>query len=215
MITVGDVIARVNTHFNEGDNGAYTLQEKLQWVDVAVKNLADKLPADLLQELVKTEIISLGGTPSKYLLPTDFLKVISASYGTNGSEKVCAIHGVSKERLIDRNMDYASTINNPIAIIKNNEIKMFPTIAGATVVLTYIKQPAGIPQAVESKTLALELPNYLELIFYDVLIHAYGRDRQPEMNTYLTIYYTSLSDVITRGLYGGNNIKWDTIRCSQ
>lgn len=188
---VGDIISRVNTHFNEGDEeGAYTLAEKILWVNIAEKNLTEKLPASLLQELATTKEINL--TEGKYLLPDDFIKVISAEY--NG--KACRIEGVYKECLIGKNMDFAADASEPIVIIKGNQIKVFPDSESTpTFSLTYIKQPI----ALTTKGSNLNLPNYFELIFYDVLLQAYGRDRQPEMNTYLTLYFTCLGDTITRG----------------
>lgn len=191
------IITRINNHFDDSNDQAYSLEEKLEWINSAQIDLALRLPIDKLAVLTKEILLTNAASYTdrcEYPLPDNYFRYISLRVSwvednqTYNKEAYRAY--IENRRLINQNLNLMANKYSPVAIVKGtHNIEIFPNALtyGGESYLLYIKSPevVGINNTIE-------LWEYQESIFNYCLSCAYAKDRQPESHTYSTLYFASL-----------------------
>ena len=194
-ITVQEIVTRINNHFDDSNNDAYSLNVKINWINAAQKDLAYRLPIEFLQKIVKTEKqdtqASYGDMVSwLYPLPVDFLKMVEVLY----HNIACKLIKLGQRQMIGRNMDLMPSEIEPIALIREGKIEIFPSLNSQTDGLEIIYNVN--PITLTTVTDVIQLDNYVELIFNYVLCQAYAKDNQPEADKYLNLYIGYIAEIL-------------------
>lgn len=192
-VTVESILTRINNHFKDNQNNIYLEAVKIGWIDAAQKNLAWVLPVEFLQELIKTvsQATIASDTGSKlYELPADFCRMVEPLY----KGIACKPIGLKQRQLISKNMDYSPTEIEPMAIIRGNNLEVFPSSGVAMsngLEILYISQPITLISGGN-----IQLNAFTELIFNYSLAQGYAMDNQPEADRYLTLYINRIAELI-------------------
>lgn len=209
---VNDILLRINQHFDDNSNGIFTEAEKISWIDACQKDLARRLPANELQELIDTDVSSIQYTVAEgsygFLLPhkvagTDnFIRVVSMSYGATNNRKECRIIRPDQRKMIGKSLDCLITAEEPLAIIRGDTAELFLTGspgAGAGIEVTYITKPATVTAGTD----IIQLKNHTELIFVYAQFQGYAKDAAPEARAYDMLYTAKIAEIWQRNNFKG------------
>lgn len=125
-MVVGEILDRINNHFDDNGNKVYTEAVKIGWIDAAQKDLANRLPVELLQKLVATEtqnIVRSNTGSQMYPLPQNFLKMVEVLYNSIP----CKALSLRQRMLLGKNMDYSPTEKEPMGVLRGNKVEIFPS----------------------------------------------------------------------------------------
>ena len=192
---VNQILIRTNNQFDDSGNAAYSEAEKISWIDSAQKDIATKLPVDNLQLLIAENLQdTVQSTTGSYLypLPIDFLKPIEVDY----KNIPCVVKKVSQRQTINRNMDYYAIESEPLAIIREGKVEVFPS-SGEVLInglkIIYIKMPVTLTNLNDILILGND---YGDAIYNYAIGQGYARDGQPEADKYLSLYIGELTKAI-------------------
>lgn len=119
--------------------------------------LMDALPASANYNLLQTAAVTLTASKNTYSLPTDFRKLIAASY----LNKPCI--QVKPEEFYAKPLN--ATTKDPMFVILNSTIKFFPDpTSGATAEILYLKQVTQLTSDSDTLSTLLEYDNLVVLL---------------------------------------------------
>jgi len=99
-----------------------------------------------------------------------------------------------ERQLISKNMDYCPTESEPMAIIRERKIEIFPSLSEGIgkIELIYLK----IPNMLSVKVDTVVLDQFEELILLYSLSQGYAIDRQPEADSYKAQYINGIAELL-------------------
>ena len=193
-VTVESILTRINNHFKDDQNTIYSEAVKIGWINEAQKDLAWKLPIDALSMLVvsrKQDSVESTTGSYKYPLPDDFMRMIEVVYYNIPCKPIL----LRQRQIISRNMDYCPTESEPMAIIRERKIEIYPSSLSAgtnKIELIYLK----IPDTLSAKGDTVVLDQFEELILFYSLSQGYAIDRQPEADSYKAQYINGIVELL-------------------
>ncbi|MBU2251765.1 MAG: hypothetical protein KKH25_05860, partial [Candidatus Omnitrophica bacterium] len=125
-----------------------------------------------------------------YPLPDDFMRMIEVVYYNIPCKPIL----LRERQLISKNMDYCPTESEPMAIIRERKIEIFPSLSEGIgkIELIYLK----IPNMLSVKVDTVVLDQFEELILLYSLSQGYAIDRQPEADSYKAQYINGIAELL-------------------